>query len=77
MQHAVFFTNGACRDARGRLEFTWHVERLGTQTAQCESLPAGLFKLVEYMAPSEYETFSRKMREHDGAVAEARWRGIL
>ncbi|KAL8731062.1 MAG: hypothetical protein Q9181_004449 [Wetmoreana brouardii] len=67
MQHAVFFTDETCHDVQvGRPEFTWHVERLGIQIAQCESPPAGLFRSVEFMRSEEYEAFSRRMRRQDG-----------
>ncbi|KAL8995608.1 MAG: hypothetical protein Q9169_004682 [Polycauliona sp. 2 TL-2023] len=72
MQHAVFFTDGVCNAIQtGRPEFTWHVERLGTHIAQCESPPAGLFRSVEFMTPKEYAAFSRRMRSPDGEMAKA------
>ncbi|KAI4180936.1 MAG: hypothetical protein L6R41_006927 [Letrouitia leprolyta] len=77
MQHAVFFSDEECHGAgAGRPEFTWHVERLEAQVAQCESPPAGLFRSVEFMKQGDYDAFSRKMRGQDGQVTKAPWKGI-
>ncbi|KAL8763979.1 MAG: hypothetical protein Q9194_007215 [Teloschistes cf. exilis] len=78
IQHAVFYTDDVCHNVQvGRPEFTWHVERLGTQAVQCESPPAGLFKSVEFMEAEEYEEFSKRMRGQDAPGSEARWRSII
>ncbi|KAL8946191.1 MAG: hypothetical protein Q9222_007382 [Ikaeria aurantiellina] len=78
MQHAVFYTDQACHNVdTGRPEVTWHVERFGSQVAQCESPPAGLFRSVEFMGSEEYEAFSRKMRGQDGTDTKAKWKGVL
>ncbi|KAL9577954.1 MAG: hypothetical protein Q9203_007270 [Teloschistes exilis] len=78
IQHAVFYTDDVCHNVQvGRPEFTWHVERLGTQAVQCESPPAGLFKSVEFMEAEEYEEFSKRMRGQDAPGSKARWRSII
>lgn len=78
MQHAVFFTDQVCHDVQtGRPEFTWHVERLGVQPAQCENPPAGLFRSVEFMNLEKYNAFSRRMRGQEGGATKAWWRGML
>lgn len=78
MQHALFFTDEVCHDIEaGRPEFTWHVERLQTQVAQCESPPAGLFKSVEFMSQWDYDAFSSRMRRQDGEKSRTPWRGIV
>lgn len=78
MKHAIFFTDDSCQELSiRRPDVLWHVERYETQSKQCQSIPEGLFKSIEFMRQDEYEIFMKRMQGKDDGIGGASWRGIF